>query len=160
VHRNEHSVEIDRPPEAVFPYLVDAEKRLRWMGALKEAEQVTDGPPRLGTRFRDVFESHGQRFEIDAEIVEWEPSERVATRLRADAFDSTGRQRLERLDGRTRLTTLIETQHRSRMARLMAGVITRHAQTQLERDHARLKEILEDEAASASAPREDGSNVG
>jgi uncharacterized protein YndB with AHSA1/START domain len=146
VHRNEHSVEIDRPPEAVFPYLVEAEKRLRWMGALTEAEQVTNGPPGLGTRFRDVFESHGQRFEIDAEIVEWEPSERLATRLRANAFESTGRQRLDRLDGRTRLTSTVETEYRSRMARLMAGVITRHAQTQLEEDHARLKEIVESDA--------------
>jgi uncharacterized protein YndB with AHSA1/START domain len=143
VHRNEHSVEIDRPPEAVFPYLVEAEKRLRWMGALKEAEQLTDGSPGLGTRFRDVFEDRGQRFEIDTEIVEWEPGERLGTRLRANAFESSGRQELERLDGRTRLTTTIETEYRSRMARLMAGVITRHAQTQLEQDHARLKTVLE-----------------
>jgi uncharacterized protein YndB with AHSA1/START domain len=147
VHRNEHSVEIDRPAEAVFPYLVEAEKRLRWMGALKEAEQVTDGPPGLGTRFRDLFEDHGQRFEIDAEIVEWEPSERLTTRLRSKAFASTGRQRLERLDGRTRLTTTIETDYKSRMARLMAGVITRHAQTQLEEDLARLKALVESDAA-------------
>jgi uncharacterized protein YndB with AHSA1/START domain len=145
VHRNEHAVEIERPPDAVFPYLVEADKRLRWMGALKEAEQVTDGPPGLGTRFRDIFEDHGQRVEIDAEIVEWEPSERLATRLRGKAFDSTGRQRLERVDGRTRLTTTIETEYRSRIARVMAGMITRHAQAQLEEDHARLKEILESE---------------
>ncbi|HEX2111162.1 MAG TPA: SRPBCC family protein [Gaiellaceae bacterium] len=143
MHRNEHSVEIDRPPEAVFPYLVEADKRLRWMGALKEAEQLTDGSPGLGTRFRDVFEDRGQRFEIDTEIVEWEPGERLGTRLRANAFESSGRQELERLDGRTRLTTTIETEYRSRMARLMAGVITRHAQTQLEQDHARLKTVLE-----------------
>ena len=143
MHRNEHSVEIERPPEDVFPYLVEAEKRLRWMGALKEAEQVSDGPPRLGTRFRDVFEDHGQRFEIDAEIVEWEPSERLATRLRSNAFASTGRQRLERLDGRTRLTTTIETEYKSRMARLMAGVITRHAQARLEEDLGTLKTLVE-----------------
>jgi len=143
VHRNEHSVEIERPPEAVFPYLFEVEKRLRWMGALKEADQVTDGPPGLGTRFRDVFEDHGQRVEIDAEIVEWQPSERLATRLRSKAFSSTGRQRLERLDGRTRLTTTIETEYTGPMARLMAGVITRHAQARLEQDLVRLKQIVE-----------------
>jgi uncharacterized protein YndB with AHSA1/START domain len=145
VHRNEHSVEIERPPEAVFPYLVEADKRLRWMGALKEAAQLTDGPPGLGTRFRDVFEQSGQRIEIDTEIVEWEPSERLGTRLRGSAFEASGRQRLERLDGGTRVTTSLETEYRSRIARLMAGVITRQAQAQLERDHARLKEILESE---------------
>lgn len=145
--RNEHAVDIDRPPAAIFPYLVGSEQRLRWMGALAESEQVTDGEPGHGTRFRDVFEERGQRIEIDAEIVEWEPSERLTTRLRSKAFASTGRQRLERLDGRTRLTTTIETDYKSRMARLMAGVITRHAQTQLEEDLARLKALVESDAA-------------
>ena len=145
MHRNEHAIEIERPAAEVFPHLIASERRLAWMGVLTSSEQVSEGDVGLGTRFRDVFEDHGQRFEIDAEVVEYEPNERLATRLRSSAFEATARQRLQELDGRTRLTTVIETDYKSRMARLMAGVVTRHAQKQLERDLACLKEIVERE---------------
>jgi uncharacterized protein YndB with AHSA1/START domain len=127
----------------VFAYLVPSERRLRWMSALKESEQVSDGPPGLGTRFRDVFEDHGQRFEIDAEVVEYEPQTRVAIRLVASAFESTVTQTLAESDGGTRLATRIDTEYKSALARLMSGVVTGHAQKTLEDDLARLKDLLE-----------------
>jgi hypothetical protein len=37
----------------------------------------------------------------------------------------------------------IETEYRSRVARIMAGVVTRQAQKQLEADLARLKRLVE-----------------
>jgi uncharacterized protein YndB with AHSA1/START domain len=144
-HRNEHSVEIDRPPGAVFPYLVVSDKRQRWMQMLAESEQVDDGEPALGTRFADVFDAAGRRLDLDSEIVEWEPHRRLATRIRAKDFESTARQSLEDLGGRTRLTTTIETDYTSRRARLMARVVTHHAQKQLESDLSRLKELVEAE---------------
>ncbi|MDQ3857005.1 MAG: SRPBCC family protein [Actinomycetota bacterium] len=146
MHRNEHTVEIDRPPADVFPHLIASEQRLAWMGALTESAQVTEGEPQFGTRFRDVFEDHGQRIEIDAEVVEWKPNERLATRLRGSAFEATARQNLEEIDGRTRLVTTIDTEYKSRIARLMAGVVTRHAQRRLEEDLVRLKQIVERES--------------
>jgi uncharacterized membrane protein len=145
VHRNEHTVEIARPAADIFPHLAASEKRLRWMEKLVDSEQLTEGDPGPGTRFRDVFEDHGHRVELDAEIVDWRPNERLATRLRSSGFTAIATQRLEERDGRTRLTTSIETQYRSRLARLMASVVTRHAQQQLEKDLARLKAILEGE---------------
>lgn len=149
-HRNAHAVEIDRPAATIFPYLVGCDGRRRWMGVLVACEQVTDGAPGRGTRFRDVFEDRGQRIVIDAEVVEYEPSERFATRLRSKAFHATTSQRLEERDGRTRVTTVIDTEYTNRMVRLMAGVITRHAQRQLETDLARLKEVVEAENPPAS----------
>ena len=120
------------------------------MGVLVDCEQLGDGPPGPGTRFRDVFEDRGQRIEIDAEVVTYEPNERLATRLRSQAFEATASQRVEERDGRTRVTAVIETEYTSRLARLMAGVITRHAQTRLEDDLARLKEIVEAETPQAA----------
>lgn len=143
MHRNQHSVEIDRPPPDVFPHLVGSEERMRWMSALKESEQLTDGQPGLGTRFHDVFEERGQRIEVEAEIGEWEPSRRLGLRLRARMFEATGVQELEDLGGRTRLTTTIDTEYTSTMVRLMAGAITRHAQARLEQDLERLKQLVE-----------------
>ncbi len=147
MYRNEHTVEIDRPPEDVFRYLAAADERLRWMGALTEAKQVTDGAPGLGTRFRDVFEDHGQRVELDAEITAWEPNERLVIRLRSKVVEATSTQRLEERDGATRVTATIESDYRPLTARLMAGVITKHAQQQLEHDLVRLKALVEAETS-------------
>ncbi len=119
------------------------------MGVLVDSEQLTEGAPGHGTRFRDVFEDHGQRVEIDAEVVEYEPDERFATRLRSKLFKATASQRLEERDGRTRVTTVIETEYTSTLARLMSGVITRHAQHRLEADLQRLKELVESEGGAA-----------
>ncbi len=143
MHTNSHTVEIERPAAAIFPYLAVPERRLQWMGALTASEQVSDGELGVGTRFRDVFEDQGQRIELDAEIVEYEPNRRLATRLSASQFESTARQELDEAWGRTSVTTTIATEYRSRLARVMAGVITRHAQRRLEEDLARLKRLVE-----------------
>jgi uncharacterized membrane protein len=143
LHRNEAAVEIERPAAEIFPYLSAPERRLEWMEKLVSSEQLTDAEPGIGMRFHDVFEDHGHRIEIDAEVVEWKPGERLATRLTSSGFESTARQRLEERDGRTRIEVEIETEYRSRMARIMAGVVTRQAQKQLEADLARLKRLVE-----------------
>jgi uncharacterized protein YndB with AHSA1/START domain len=147
LHRNEHSVEIEAPPAAVFPYLADATQRLRWMGALVESEPLTEGPPALGSRWRDVFEDHGQRVELEAKVVEYAPDEHLRVELRSDGFRATSTQGLEASDGRTRVTTVLEMDYTSRVARLFAGVVMRHAQKHLEADLAALKELVEQETA-------------
>ena len=144
-HRNAHSVEVERPAGEVFPYLVESDKRLRWMGVLKQSKPVDDGPPREGSRYRDVFEDHGQRIELDAEVTVYRPPELLEVRLDAPrGFAATSTSRLEERDGRTRVSVEIRTQYRSRVARLLGGVVTRHAQKQLEADLAALKALLEE----------------
>ena len=122
------------------------------MEVLVECEQLTDGAPGLGTRFRDVFEDRGQRIEIDAEVVAYEPNERLETRLRSNAFEATASQQLEEHGGGTRVTAVIDTEYTNRLARLMAGVITHHAQRRLESDLVRLKAIVEADTAPAPPP--------
>jgi len=113
------------------------------MGALVESEPLDEGPPDEGSRYRDVFEDHGQRIELEAELVEVDEPRELVVHLTADAFDATIRQGLEEADGATRLTAVIETTYTKLAARLLGGVVTRHAQKQLEADLARLKELVE-----------------
>jgi hypothetical protein len=113
------------------------------MGALVESEPLTEGPPEEGSRYHDVFEDHGQRIELEAELVELDEPRGLVVHLTADAFDATIRQGLEEKDGRTRLTAVIETTYTKLAARLLGAVVTRHAQKQLEADLERLKELVE-----------------
>jgi uncharacterized protein YndB with AHSA1/START domain len=146
VHRVERDVEIDASPDAVFPYLVDSAKRLLWMGALRETEQLTDGPPAVGSRWRDVFEDLGQRLELEAELAVYEPPRRLLVKLRSRAVEATSEQRLEPAGEGTRLTAVIETDYRTVAARLAAVIVTHQAQRQLEADLAALKELVEGQA--------------
>ena len=115
------------------------------MGALEESEPLMDGEPDVGTRYRDVFVDHGQRIELDAEIVRYESPRYLEVSLRGDGVEATSSQTLEEVDGGTRLTALIETEYTKRLLRMMAGVVTRHAQQRLESDLAELKRIVESE---------------
>jgi hypothetical protein len=130
---------------------VGAEERLRWMGALVESEALDDEVPALGSRFRDVFEDHGQRIELEAEVVALEPPRALAVRLVAGAFEATSRSRLEEGGPGTRLTATIETTYTALAARLLAPVVTRHAQKQLEADLGRLRELVEGGAVPPSS---------
>ena len=142
-HRNEATVEIAAPAARVFPRLVGSEQRCQWMGKLVESEPLTEGPPQVGSRFRDVFEDFGQRIELEAEVTEFQPDELLRVFLRSKAFEATTTQRLEERDGCTRLRTEIETRYTLRGARLLGPLVGRSAQRQLEADLARLKELVE-----------------
>lgn len=113
------------------------------MGALVESEPLSDGPPQEGSRYRDVFEDHGQRIELEAELVEVDEPHRLVVRLTSNVFDSTIAQGLVEAGGLTRVSVAIETTYTKLAARLLAGVVTRHAQKQLEADLDRLKELVE-----------------
>jgi hypothetical protein len=113
------------------------------MGALAESERLTPGPPALGSRYRDVFEDHGQRLELEAKLVEFDEPRALVVQLTSDAFDATITQRLEAVEGGTRLDAVIETTYTGLATRLLAGVMTRHAQKRLEADLGRLKDLVE-----------------
>jgi beta-phosphoglucomutase-like phosphatase (HAD superfamily) len=107
------------------------------MGLLVDSEPLAEG------RFRDVFEDHGHRIDIEAEVAREEPPRLLQVRLRADAFEATSTQRLEPAGDRTRLTTVVETAYTKRLARLAGPLVAHRAQRQLEADHAALKQLVE-----------------
>ena len=115
------------------------------MGALQESEPLTDDPPDKGSRYRDVFVDHGHRIELEAEVVRYEPPLHLEVALRGNGVTATSRQELEPVEGGTRLTAVIETKYTKRLLRMMAGVVTRHAQERLESDLENLKRIVEEE---------------
>ena len=71
---------IDATPDAVIEFLADPANATAWMRALDEAELITPGPIRAGSRFREVQSAGGQRIESICEISEYEPGWRYAWR--------------------------------------------------------------------------------
>jgi hypothetical protein len=109
------------------------------MGLLVESELLDEH------RFRDVFLEHGQRIEIEAEVLRHEPPELLQVQLRGPGFEATSTQRLEPTADGTRLITVVESDYTSRLARIAGPLVARHALGQLEEDSVQLKELIEED---------------
>jgi uncharacterized protein YndB with AHSA1/START domain len=142
LHRNEHTVEIDAPVERVFEYVAEPERMHEWVGGLLEFRPLGPGPA-LGARGVQVVHMAGRRWELESELTRYEPPRELEARLVHKDFESLASYRLEESNGRTRVTTTMETEYKQAFARLLAGVVTRQAQKKLEADLARLKQVVE-----------------
>ena len=109
-------VEIPRPPEEVFPWLLEEDKVPRWTGHLESYERLGGGELGNGSRVRQVLEVSGRTIDVELEITAYDPPtrrrdavldqrDRGRQRLRArgvgrrHAAHAVGRRQAERADG-------------------------------------------------------------
>ncbi|MGJ9403909.1 SRPBCC family protein [Arthrobacter sp. KK5.5] len=104
----EESVFINRPPKEVFDYLARAENVPVWDSSILEAEQIGDGPVRVGTRSRGTSKILGRRFEWVAEYAHFDPPNQSVIRSVEGKFDFTITNSLVPEGGGTRLTYRVE----------------------------------------------------
>ena len=139
----QHSVDIARPPADVFPWLVDAEKRVQWVDGLEASDQLDAGEPRVGTRFRETLSVPGQRLSVDVTIERLEPPRGVAIRTTGRGFEGRAVNTVAERDGGSRVTATLETSLKGFAARLLGGVVGRQTQRSLEQSLENLKRLLE-----------------
>lgn len=137
----EVSVLINRPIEEVFACLADEENNLKWRSGMVEAKKTSAGPIRVGTTYRMVNVVMGRRFEGEAEVVEYEPNRRYATKNKSGLPIETKRT-FEPVDGGTRVTFAVNAD--------LAGVFhsaeplfASMGKRRLENDVADLKDLME-----------------
>jgi len=71
--RLEQTFSIRRPPEIVFDYLTNPSNLAEWQTSKTSVEQLTDGPPQLGTRVRERTRGPGgKEFEQVVEFTEFD----------------------------------------------------------------------------------------
>src|ERR671931_2018041 len=76
--RIQQTFTVAAPPEQVFDYMTDPANLPRWQSTKTSVEQLTDGPPRLGTRVRERTKPPGgQEFEQVVEFTEFDRPRRV-----------------------------------------------------------------------------------
>jgi uncharacterized protein YndB with AHSA1/START domain len=90
--RADVSTTIARPIEDVFAVLTDPTQSAKWAASAIEAELITPGPPRIGSRRRAVvIAPMGGTMESVMEVTEIEPNRKVALTLISATWGGTGR---------------------------------------------------------------------
>jgi carbon monoxide dehydrogenase subunit G len=80
--RIEQTFTVARPPEAVFDYLTDPANLAAWQTSKVSVEQLTPGPPGVGTRIRETTKPPGApAFEQTVELTEFDRPRRVHTHI-------------------------------------------------------------------------------
>ena len=135
---------INRPLKEVFDYMQDISREHEWQPNLREAEQVPEGEPSVGTKRRYVSEFMGRRFENVYVNTVYEPYRRVAyTTTPESDTQATGEVVWEAVDGGTRVTMRVQADVGGVLKLVPKGVIASVGRKELSDSLARVKALLE-----------------
>lgn len=141
--RIEESFSVDRQPEAVFDYLTDPANLRDWQTAKTSVEQLTDGPPALGTRVRERTKPPGGReFEQIVEYTEFERPRRVRVQVVEGPLSTGGTWSFEPDGDGTRVRFATDAKLPGPL-RLLEPVMKRVVARRFARYHGNLRRNLE-----------------
>jgi uncharacterized protein YndB with AHSA1/START domain len=135
-----HSVSVPRPPEEVFPWLLEADRVPQWTSNLEAYEP--EGAVGPGSRIRQRLVVGGQTFDVTMEVVRYEPPREAETRFSTNGVDIEASYALAPDGAGTRLTQSLEAKARSLAARLIVPVVQPRLERKLIGDLERLQALL------------------
>jgi carbon monoxide dehydrogenase subunit G len=147
--RCETTVSVDRPPAEVFPWLLDADKVPRWMTGLLAYEPLAPGPLRVGSRIRQELSVSGQQLRFELNVAELDAPRRAVLRFEGSGFKAANEYSVSEAGSGSRVTWVIFGDTTSFKAKLIAPMVQAKLQEKIEADLARLRAVLEGEAAVA-----------
>jgi uncharacterized protein YndB with AHSA1/START domain len=143
--KNEHSIEIRRPPREVFPWLVEPGKVERWMNDLRsfrlESKELGEG-----ARSRGVMHTPLGDVGFHCELAAYDPPRSAIVDAHGRGFHVVSRFSLDDGAGTTTVRAQLELRL-SGVLRFAGGAVKGRSQERLERDLRRLKQIVESDAA-------------
>ena len=140
--RIEASVMISRPIDEVFAYVTDAGSWPKWESGLLEAEQTSEDPMGVGTTFRGVNQTLGQRFEWTSVVTEYKPNTKWGQKIASKSWSTEESLTFEPVEGGTRFILVSELEIGG-FLRLIEPIVIRKMQKQIEGNLARIRDILE-----------------
>ena len=140
------SIEIDRPPETVWPWLTEGDKQKQWVSWLVEVRDENPGVTGVGKKFTWVMDDPNmkQRVEIHGELIAEEPLRLSSVRLHSKlGFEGIATWKLTDLGGRTRFESEGSFRYDKWIYRLLEPMITPQAKKKQLADFATLKRLIE-----------------
>lgn len=147
--RCESSVNVDKPPAEVFPWLLDADKVPRWMTGLDVYEPLAPGPLGAGSRIRQELTVSGQQLRFELEVARLEPPRAAVLRFQGSGFKAANEYSVVPAGSGAKVTWVIAGETTSFKAKLIAPMVQARLQEKLDTDLERLRALLDGEAAAA-----------
>lgn len=143
--KNKIQVQINRPVETVFSFVVEPANTVQWLDVVSEAGKTSEGELGVGSVYRQLFRLRGEtNQEMFFEITVFEPNQSMAFRRKGGQYPISGVYTFETNGDGTLLTYDEEAGPDKLIPNLIAKLITgRLIRRQLEADFATLKLILE-----------------
>src|SRR6185503_476057 len=69
---------VARPPKEVFDFIAASENAPKIVNSVKSMVKLTEGPPRVGTRYHETRLMYDKEQQAELEIVEFEPTQKYA----------------------------------------------------------------------------------
>jgi len=145
----ETTVEISRPVAEVFDFVADQTNAPRWQDGLHEVRRLTEGPLGIGTEHEFVRRFAGRRMATRNRFVSFEEGRYVEFEIPAGWLTGQAAYLTEPGPGGTVLTSRMRFRAHGPLA-VVEPVLARLLARDSRRDEARLKRLLEHEAAQAS----------
>jgi carbon monoxide dehydrogenase subunit G len=136
-----NTITINRDPAAVFAYLAQFENLPQWNYAIAETQKITDGPVRVGARYRQL-RTVPTRSEESFEVIEYEPDRRLMIRGQIGPLFGDISYILEHAGDGTMLTNAADL-HAGGPLRLVEPLATRRVKSSAGANLRTLKQILE-----------------
>jgi uncharacterized membrane protein len=133
---------VRRPVESVYAYVMDFPRWPEWRMALNNASQVSDGPVGVGTHVVVSGHMMGRDLDMDIEITELEPNERIGFRTSAGPVELEGAFTFEAVPEGTLLSVIGQAEPKGVLA-LAGPLIARQVHDMWSEDLAALKGVLE-----------------
>ncbi len=135
-----HSVDISKPPEEVFPWLLEADKVPKWTSDLDRYD--VQGSLGEGTRIVQTLSVAGG-LKLDLEITRYEPPRGAESRFETNGIKLVTAYELAPTGGGTRLTQTLDAKASGITARMLIPVVQGRLEKKVTADLDRLKDVLE-----------------
>ena len=136
------SITINKPVEVVWQFFTDPANSMKWRSDLKEVKQLTPGAVSVGTKFSEVTEFMGQKFESPQEVTVFDVNKKFGLKSTGGPIPFSGAFTFEPSGGGTKISVQFEFTPGG-FFKLAEGMVVSSAQKQFEGDFARLKQLLE-----------------
>ncbi len=136
------SILINQPIEKIFNFVTDVDNAAKWQSGIIEARATSNGPVGVGTTYQYIVQVMGRKIETEGQVTAYEPHSRYAWKSTKGPFPLSGGTTFEDSPEGVRVTDTVEVEPGG-FFKLAESVIAKQQQSQMEKDLATLKQVLE-----------------
>ena len=133
---------VPRFPQEVFDFITDSNNASKVVQSVTNMVKLTEGPVRVGTRYRETRLMKGEEHQTELEVAEYEPAQKYAVKNMTDGVETIYRYSLHPERNGTRVHLVCEVKGsgvRKLILPVVASVLKREDGDHLQR----LKQALE-----------------